>query len=343
MNSIPHRLIVLICQAALFALLASPLISQTLPREYIYANGRIAAVEVSFPPCSSNLQVLSVLPPRGSTVVGVGRPQNIEINYCNFQGGGAAGQAAVLISEELYAARGCYFVYNGIYDMYFLMNDAGNDWIVYTGSPISNSFCTISNPSRAISGNYLTLKATITFQGPLAGSASVWSAITNNTYTASSGWQNIGTWNIAGNLPPSGITYSASGSRPNLTLSLAGTDPNGFQNLSAAFVTLTNTPTFASTNSCSLFYHQMSGLFFLANDSYTSWMHVPPGGTVSNTQCTLSALSVASGSGNTLTVQFRLSFPTPGVRYVYALTQDRDDALSAGGWQLLAPALTVNP
>lgn len=343
MNSIPYRLIPLFCHAALLALLAFPLISQTLPREYVYANGRLTAVEVSFPPCGSNLQVLSVLPTRGSTVVGVGAPQNIEVNYCNTQGGGAAGQAGILINEEFYAARGCYFVYNGIYDMYFLMNDAGNDWITYTGSPISNSFCTISNPSRAISGNYLTLKATITFSGPMAGSTNIWSAITNNTYTASTGWQNIGAWNVAGNLPPSVSTYSASGSRPDLTLSIAGADPNGFQNLSASFVTLTNTPTLVFTNSCSLFYHQMSGLFFLANDAYTSWMPVPPGGTVSNSQCTLSALSVASGSGNNLTVQFRLSFPTSGVRYVHALTQDRDDALSAGGWQLLNPALTVNP
>jgi hypothetical protein len=343
MKVITQCLILFVCHAALLIVLASRLVSQTLPREYIYANGRVAAVEVSYPPCGGNLQVLSVLPPRGSTVVGVGRPQNFEINYCNLQGGGAAGQATLLVNEELYAARGCYFVYNGIYDMYFLMNDAGNDWIVYAGSPISNSFCTISNPSRVVSGNYLTLKATITFWGPMAGSASVWSAITNNTYTASSGWQNMGSWNIAGNLPPSEITYSASGSRPGLTLALAGTDPNGFQNLFAAFVTLTNTATFSTANSCSLFYHQTADLFFLANDSYTSWMPVPPGGSVSNSQCTLSSLSAVSGSGNTLNVRFRLSFPTSGVRYVHALTQDRDDSLSAGGWQLLTPVLTVNP
>lgn len=343
MNLLPHRLIPLFCHAALLALLASPLTSQTLPREYIYANGRLAAVEVSFPPCGSNLQILSVLPSGGSTVVGVGRPQNIEINYCNPQGGSATGQAGILINEEFYAGQGCYFVYNGIYNMYFLMNDAGNDWITYVGSPISNGFCTISNPSRAISGNYLTVRATVTFSGPMAGSTNFWSAITNNTYTASTGWQSMGTWNVAGNVPPSAVTYSSSGTRPDLTLSLTGTDPNGFQNLSHSFITLTNTPALVAPSSCSLFYHQLSGSFFLANDAYTSWMPLPPGGTVSNSQCTLSALSVASGSGNTLTVQFRLSFPSSGVRYVHALTQDRDEALSAGGWQLLSPALAVNP
>lgn len=329
---------------ALLALLALPVTPQTLPPEYIYANGRVAAVEISFPPCTSGMQVLSVLPAGGSTVVGVGQPQNIEINYCNPFGAAATGQATLLINEEFNAARGCYFVYNGIYDLYFLMNDNATDWLVYSpGTPLSNSYCTIANPSRVISGNYLTLKATITFSGALAGSTTFWSAVTNNSYSASSGWSTLGSWNILGNLPPSGAAYSTSGTRADMTIAFSATDPNGYRNIYHSIFSIVNAPGLAVVNSCVIFYDQMSGGFFLANDAFLSWLPVPPGGSATNTQCSLTSLSAASGSGNSLLINARVSFPTAGTRYIYGLVYDRDLSYWGGDWQLLSPALVVNP
>ncbi|MCX6976241.1 MAG: hypothetical protein NTZ94_18530 [Verrucomicrobia bacterium] len=325
-------------------MLVPPLPAQTLPREYVYLNGRVAAVEVSSPPCTSGMQVLSVLPAGGSTVVGVGQPQNIELNYCNPFGGAATGQATLLINEEFYASRGCYFVYNGIYDMYFLMNDNGDNWLTYSNNvPLTNSYCTISNPSRVISGNYLTVKATITFSGALAGSTNLWSAITNNTYTATSNWTSMGSWNVGGNLPPSGATYSASGTRSDMTIPFSVTDSNGYRNLYHSIFSITNSPGVTVTNACVIFYDQMSGSFFLANDAFTAWQAVPPGGNASNSQCALSSLSAASGSGNSLLINTRVSFPSAGTRYIYGLVYDRDLSYWGGGWQLLSPALVVNP
>ena len=274
--------------------------SQTLTKEYILFNDRPLAIEHALPPCSGALQVLGLSPPTGSPsgnlTAAIGVPQALEINYCNPAGGGATGQATLLVNEEFYGSRGCYFVYNAIYQMYFLMNDDATDWLVYSGAPLTNSYCTIANPSATVSKPNLTVRATLTWNAALAGSARVWSAITNNSYTASSGWTDMGAWIIPGNLPPTSATYSASGSRADMTLTYNVSDPNGYRNLYHSFLNITSSNAYPPqfNNACYLWFDQMSGNFRIANDAASNWIIPDANGVSSNSQCTLTPQSSAT-------------------------------------------------
>jgi hypothetical protein len=87
---------------------------------------------------------------------------------------------------------------------------------------------------------------------------------------------------------------------------------------------------------CFAMWQPGSNLFYLIDDSATTWLGPIQGGsgdTLQNSQCVLSAAtSSGSGSGNTLTVSFGLSF-LPGFAGLKTTYLQVVGSAGASGWQ----------
>jgi large repetitive protein len=112
-------------------------------------------------------------------------------------------------------------------------------------------------------------------------------------------------------------------------------DPNGFTDLTTAYMLINATVNWPGT--CSTYYDRGANALWLLNDSASLWMGpVTPGAatTLQNSQCSLSvAGSSVSGSGNNLTINLALTFKAAftGTKNVYMNAQDSGGLWSS--WQ----------
>jgi hypothetical protein len=238
----------------------------------------------------------------------------------------------------------CYSYYDRGANELWLLNDAANAWLgpMIPGSAgtLQNTQCALIGTGSSVlgSGNNLTVNVGLTFKVPFAGAKNVYLCALDNS-GLSTGWQQRGTWTVPvpNNQPPATVSVAPGGGGPSATFSFVFSDPDGFADLSTAYMGFS--ATFSFGNACYSYYDQNANTLWLLNDAANGWLGpVTPGaaGTLQNNQCTLNAAgSSLSWLGNNLTVNVALSFKAPfaGAKNVYMCALDNSGASS--GWQQL--------
>jgi hypothetical protein len=139
---------------------------------------------------------------------------------------------------------------------------------------------------------------------------------------------------VSGGAPAPGGVTPFSGSGMNTSLTFTFNDPRGWQDLGIVNVLINSA--LDGTRSCYLAYSQSAGALYLVADNGASLLTLNPGGSVANSQCSVSSAgTTASGNGNTLTLTLNLSFIAAfaGNKIVY--TAARDVSGGNSGWQAL--------
>jgi hypothetical protein len=139
--------------------------------------------------------------------------------------------------------------------------------------------------------------------------------------------------------PTLGTISPSSGSvTPNTakTFTCTYSDTDGWANLGAAYL-LISSSTSALANAAYLYYDQNANLLYLRNDANTAWLGgYTPGSanTIANSQVTLNCVSTtATGTSNTLTVAFNLTFKPAYSGKSYSMyLKVTDDTAGSAGW-----------
>ncbi|SPF55689.1 exported hypothetical protein [Candidatus Sulfopaludibacter sp. SbA4] len=257
----------------------------------------------------------------------------------------------VLINNVLDGRKACYVAFapsGPASGTVYLVDDAGD-----SGGPFStlalpgsgtaqNGQCSIAGSlsSAQGSGTGLTLMLNITFAAGFAGNQVIYMAAREPV--ANSGWQALGTWNVPG---PAAAGPSVSGLSPGRstlaaqTYTITYTDTFGWQDIAVANVLVNSAidgrvacyvayvPAGAATGTIDLVDNagDAGGPFSAAV--------LPGSGTVSNSQCTISATRIsATASGNTLVLTLAITFNQSfaGNQVIYAAV--RSNTLNSG-WQ----------
>jgi hypothetical protein len=285
---------------------------------------------------------------------GGGPFETFTFSFSDGAGWQALGVVDVLINSALDGRQACYVAYVPQSNTLFLVDDGGDAGGPFAGSmqltgsgSVSNSQCTVNGAasSAAGSGNTLTLTLNVAFASGFAGNKVLYLAA-RDTGTGNSGWQALATWDVPGGSVAgptvSGMTPARSATTSQ-NYAFTFTDTNGFADLAVVDV-LTNNfldgigacyVAFAPTSAT-------SGYLYLVDDAgdggYArgSPIALPSSGTLSNSQCTISAAgSSVSASGNTLTLNLAITFNSSfaGDRVFYLTARNGSGGNS--GWQAL--------
>ena len=159
-------------------------------------------------------------------------------------------------------------------------------------------------------------------------------------------WQQMGSW--TGYPAPYSQPASAVSVTPNggagmgTTFALVSSDLNGAAYIPSEYIAFGPTST-TTPPSCTLVIYHSGNLAYLINDDGSVWTYVPPGGSVSNSQCTINGTS-GSDSGNNWTFNVSVTFQ-PG--YVGAAKPISlyviDHAGQSYGWQQVGTYTVSGP
>jgi hypothetical protein len=134
--------------------------------------------------------------------------------------------------------------------------------------------------------------------------------------------------------PTNGTVTPSSGNGSNQVFTATYSDTNGYQDISyALFMAGANS---SGSGACFAMWVPAGNTFYLGNDAGTNWLGPAVGGsatTLQNSQCALhAATSSGSGTGNTLTVHFSLSFmgSFAGTKNTYEMVVGSG---GSSGWQ----------
>jgi hypothetical protein len=336
-----------------------------LPVSGVTASGSFApyyGATVADAPAPTAIPRFGPVPPMGVYPTATsGATQTFTLSFTDPAGYADLSVVDILINNYLDGVSACYLAFApaGPPTGYlYLVDDAGNGGYV-NGSPIEypewfspgmsnlqNSHCTITGANSFVwtSSNTLSLTLELTFSESFAGNRVFYLAARTNG-GANTGWQAMGTWNVPGGPAPMGPAVggvapgrSATAAQ---TYTFTFTDTNGFADLAVVDV-LTNNfldgigacyVAFAPTSAT-------SGYLYLVDDAgdggYASGSPIalPSSGTLSNSQCTISAAgSSVSASGNTLTLNLATTFNSSfaGNRVFYLAARNGTGGNS--GWQ----------
>ena len=254
-----------------------------------------------------------------------------------------------LIDQALTEVNTCYVTYNRGTNGLYLINDNGTAWlspvVPGTSATVSNSQCTLDAAGSSVTGagTTLTLQFRLNFQPSFSGAKNLY-LIAYDASTATSGWQNFGTFTIGNGLPQiASVTQgTASGGAP--TYAVTVQDGNGYSSIRTVYFLVNST--LSGLNACYLAYERATNGLYLLNDASSAWLTpLTPGtsATVSNSQCTLLAAdSSISGAGNAVTVQFSVRYRSgfTGAKSLYVVAFDYSNVNT--GWQTMG-ATTIGP
>jgi len=235
----------------------------------------------------------------------------------------------VLINNALDGRHACYIAFapsGSSGGSLFLIDDAGDAGGPYQGlvlpgsSTVSNGQCTINGAASSASGsgNTLTLTLAITFSASFSGNK-VFYLSAQDTSSSDSGWQALGTWQVPGAQTTgpavSGVSPPHTSSLGPTTYTFTFTDSNGYQDLSVVNVLINSA--IDGRQACYVAFVPSganAGSVFLVDDPGDaggpySGMVLPGTGTVSNSQCSITAAgSSVAASGNTLSLTLAITF-----------------------------------
>jgi uncharacterized repeat protein (TIGR01451 family) len=272
---------------------------------------------------------------------GSGSSQTFALQYSDTAGATTLSTAWVWFNASFAAssANSCMVYYDRAPGIYYLLNDAGSQWI--QGAPwvtttIQNSQCSVnlSNSSTVVNGNVLTLNLAMTFKPAYAGTKNIYMYVADSI-GANSAWQNRGTWTAQGTIVTADTVTPSSGSGSSQTFALRYSDTAGATSFSTVWVWFNATFSTAA-NSCMVYYDRAATVLNLINDAGTQWLQGTPGsgGTLQNSQCSVSlAGSSAVPNGNVLTLNLAVTFKPAyaGAKNVYMYGADTGGTNS--GWQ----------
>jgi len=326
---------------------------------YPFINLSLGLVTIRIPGAADNTQGgtcsttgYTLIPPVGvgtapvgvSPGAGSGFSQTMAFTFTDPRGWQDLDVVNVLINNFLDGHSACYLAYSRSAGVLYLVPDGGGGLLpalTLGGSGITgNSQCTVSGAASyaAGSGDTFTLTLSLSFRAAFAGDKVVYLAA-RDLEGGNSGWQALGTWSIPGASPTGpavGGVAPARSSGSGGTFTFTFTDTNGWQDLGVVNVLINDT--LNGNQACYLAYSRAFNTLYLVNDTGTALLlglTLNGAGSVNNSQCTVTgAGSLASGSGNTLTLTLNMSFLSAfaGNRVIYAAARSNGDAFNSG-WQ----------
>ena len=272
-------------------------------------------------------------------------------------GGAPVGSVAMLINSSLVGSNACYLVYNQGANTIALASDTGTTFpsaLVGSSTVLSNSQCSVpaAQVTASVSGQFLTISATVNFNGPFDGQKTIY-MLGIDTAGVTGIWQTMGTFLVAASpTAPTVAITPASGTGLNPPYQFTFTDANGASTLSS-FVVLIHSVV-SATNACYFFYDRANNSIVLANDAGTGWIarSAAQSGTVQNSQCQIHLSSTSVSLNNTsvvLTLPITFSTGFSGAKTVYMVTGDQGGLSSgfqaAGTWtvQNTPPTVSASP
>jgi len=265
------------------------------------------------------------------------------------------------IGQHYSGADGLYAYYNQNAHRFYLTNDAGTAWIGKqppgSSQDIENSRVQLNMADTSVSatGTTLTIHWSVTFKAPVTGDKHTFMNVWDDE-NAKSGWRSMSDWTVNGtNQPPVAVSVLPdSGScNPNEAVSFTTTssDPNGWPHIK--FVSFSVGSSYQGADGLKAYYNQNSHRFYLINDAGTAWIgNVPPGGTqnIENTRVILHMADTSvSGSGDTLTIDWSLTFKSSvaGAKHSYMNVRDDSDTVSQwhmmGDWTINGVGSSADP
>jgi uncharacterized repeat protein (TIGR01451 family) len=258
------------------------------------------------------------------------------------------GVVNILINTFLDGRRGCYLAYSQQLNFLYLVADDGGTLLpgsVLTSSgSTSNSQCTVSWGSSAVvgNGNTLVLTLNIGFNPVFAGNKVIYMAA-GDVVGDNSGWQPLGVWNIPGAAPPTttavvGMNPAQGSGLTQTTFTFNFTDTLGFQDLGVENILVNNA--LDGRHACYLAYARPINVLYLVNDAGDALLpgqSLSSGGTVSNSQCTVSwGTAAVVGASNDLSLSLDIAFSPAfgGNRVFYLAARDQYEGNNTG-WQSL--------
>jgi hypothetical protein len=316
--------------------------------------------------CAATSALAASPQPLGAApAAGSGNVQTFTFTFLDSQGSQNLTIVDILINSVLDGRHACYVAFvpsgNGSGSV-FLVDDAGDAGGPYAGmvlpgnGVVQNSQCSIGGATSVVSGsgNALALTLSISFKPSFGGNQVIYAAAFDAA--SNSGWQQLGTWNVPGNTPAG---PSVRGMTPARTAGMSQTytftfaDPNGWQDLSIANILINNAINGASA--CYVAFAPAgpsSGTLYLVDDAGDaggpfSSLSLPGSGTVSNSQCTISAAgsSVAASATTislTLAISFKAGFAGNRVFYLAARSSTLNSNWQATGSVTVTPAASWN-
>lgn len=288
----------------------------------------------------------SISPASGSS--GADQPVAFITTYSDADGWGDIRYGYLLVNTAVNGKNCFYGYYNQNTNKLYLRNDDNTAWIPSGGytpgssNVIENSYAKLDYSQTTVSGsgNKLTVKWSVIFKSSFVG------VQVKNTRLkvvddagAYNGWTQKGTWLVGANSTPSvGTITPSSGSSPaNTAVNFTTTysDPNGWRDIQQTRL-LINTKV-NGTNCFYGYYNQNQNKLYLRNNANTTWLGgFAPGSSnvIQNSYVKLNcAQTTVSGSGNTLTVRWNITFKPAfkGQKNTYLYI--KDDSNAYDGWK----------
>jgi len=271
--------------------------------------------------------------------------------YSDNDGWANLKEACLLIGTSSSAlANSIYLYYDQNSNKLYLRNDANTSWLggyaPKSSNSIENSYVKLNCAPTTVSGSSktMTVKWNISFKPAYSGKAYNTYLYIKDDNAGSAGWTKKGTYTV-NSIPAIGTITPASGtSSPDQVTSFTATysDPDTWQNIQYVYF-LVNTST-SGSNCLWAYYDQNTDKLYLRNDANSSWLGGYAPGTaniIENTYAKLDcAATTASGSGNILTVNWKISFKSSflGAKNMYLYVQDDLNAYQnftqAGTWNI---------
>jgi hypothetical protein len=305
-------------------------------------------------PASSSWNIQAIAQPPGSLAVqpssgsgGAGTFTPFAFSGSSVNGFEYLESIQMIFNWTVDGANGCYIQYYRSANAIYLVNDAGTAALGgyapgTSGAFIENSQCKIDVGATTVTGafNTLTLHPSLLFKTGFPGPQSTFLYMSDLGNQAS-GWQQVGTWTgyAASTQPPAVLAANpASGTGLSSTFIFHTTDVNGYKYIPYQQI-LIGTTFGNAVSSCSLLYYQGWNTLYLADDANGSWGNPvvlgTPGGTLSNTQCTIDVAhsSLSGSSGNDLYLSLPVTFfPAFGGAKIVSMYAT-DHAFNSLGWQ----------
>nr|MDQ2899903.1 hypothetical protein [Acidobacteriota bacterium] len=320
---------------------------QYLPRDGIF-NWRTRIAKLRFPDCNGAPTVIGVVPSSGS-----GSPRTFHANYGDPDGGADLNLVYILFNTSPSLVNACAAAYDQPNNALYLFNDAGTGLLgpLTRGGAgsVSNSRCTLNAAGSSVLPGPTDLKVNFnfSFKPAFVGTKNIYlSASDLGGLVDAGGFQKVGTFTTAVNLPPTADSVSPNvGAGTPRTFTFTYSDPNSFNDIVVTY-SLFNA-SLSAANGCVVAYVRPSNALYLYNDAGTALV---PGAanTLSNKQCILSSPGPVTGSGNSLTVPITLAFlpAFTGLKNIYGVALDSGGLDSGyqklGTWARSAADLTVS-
>jgi hypothetical protein len=118
--------------------------------------------------------------------------------YSDAAGATSLAGGGALINSSDTGVNACWFYYDRASNQISLANNSTSSWnsAPLAGARLSNSQCTISQPSVSINGNNMSLTVSLSFTTGFRGTRNIYMYAQDNG-GLNTGYPQMGTWNVS--------------------------------------------------------------------------------------------------------------------------------------------------